>query len=283
MTTSNPIKADPLLAANLGEWNEKINAYLELPFHQSRVKIALGMLREAFQKSAADQRSRGIEPARPRGIELGSSDGEIAVQIRDMGADIVACDGDEKALAVAREKHGLETKAFDISKDFPFEKNSLDFIYAGELIEHLVDTRKFLAECNRVLKPGGTLVLTTPNLATLRDRFRFLAGLSPRQIDPTHPYLWLHVRPFTGEMLKKCLHEAGFEETSLRSNLVGIPLPYGSGKVVESKLLYKLGVRNLEKGRKQLESKLLARRFPKLGGSLITSSQKPKPAPAPGF
>jgi 2-polyprenyl-3-methyl-5-hydroxy-6-metoxy-1,4-benzoquinol methylase len=266
---------DPILDANMG-WNTAIDNYLLRPFHIRRVNIAMGMLRDAFNKSVSAGQ-------KPRGIELGSSGGEVAVRIRDMGADIIACDAEEEALVVAREKHGLETKKFDVSQPFPFKDNSLDFIYAGELIEHLFDTRKFLAECNRVLKPEGTLVLTTPNLATLRDRFRFFAGNSPRQVNPMHRYLWLHIRPFTAKELKKSLQEAGFGDTSLKNNVLEIPLPRNFGKHVKSKLvkklLHKIGVREVDEGRKQLESTFLAKLFPTLGGSLITASHK-KTAPA---
>jgi len=266
---------DPILNANMG-WDDAIDNYLLRPFHVRRVNIALDMLRNAFNKSA-------FPGQKPRGIELGSSSGEVAVRIRNMGADVIACDAEEKALAVAREQHGLETKAFDVSQPFPFKDASLDFIYAGELIEHLFDTRKFLAECNRVLKPEGTLVLTTPNLSTLRDRFRFFAGHSPRQVNPLHRYLWLHIRPFTAKELKNCLQEAGFGDTSLQSGVLEIPLPRGTGKHVKSKplkrLLHKAGVREVDEGRKQLESTFLARLFPNLGGSLITASHK-KTAPA---
>lgn len=274
---SNAKSNDPILDANMG-WNTAIDNYLLRPFHIRRVDIALGMLRAAFNKSA--------DPGKkPCGIELGSSGGDVAVRIRDMGADIIACDAEEEALAAAKEKHGLKTEKFDVSKPFPFKKASLDFIYAGELIEHLFDTRQFLAECNRVLKPEGTLVLTTPNLATLRDRFRFFAGNSPRQVNPLHRYLWLHIRPFTAKELRKCLAEAGFGDTKLKNNVLEIPLPRTVGSHVKSKfgknLLHKIGVREVDEGRKQLESTFLARLFPTLGGSLITSSHKKKAPAAP--
>jgi SAM-dependent methyltransferase len=268
---------DPILEANLG-WNTAIDNYLLRPFHVRRVNIALDMLRKAFNKSASPGQ-------KPRGIELGSSSGEVAAKIRDMGTDIIACDAEQAALDVAREKHGLETKKFDVSQPFPFKDASLDFIYAGELIEHLFDTRNFLAECNRILKPEGTLVLTTPNLATLRDRFRFFAGNSPRQINPMHRYLWLHIRPFTAKELKNCLQEAGFGDTSLQSGVLEIPLPRSTGDAVKSnvvkKFLHKIGVRQVDEGRKQLESTFLARLFPGLGGSLITASHKKKAPAAP--
>lgn len=268
-------KPDPILDANMG-WNTAIDNYLLRPFHIRRVNIALEMLRASFNKSAAPGQ-------KPVGIELGASGGEVAARIRDMGADIIACDAEAEALAAARKNYGLETKQIDVSKDLPFADNSLDFVYAGELIEHLFDTRKFLSECNRVLKPEGALVMTTPNLATLRDRFRFFAGHSPRQVNPMHRYLWLHIRPFTAKELKRDLAEAGFGDTTLKSNVLEILLPRAmpTKSKLFGKLLHKLGVREVDEGRKQLESTFLAKVMPEWSGSLITASHKTAAPTAP--
>jgi len=66
----------------------------------------------------------------------------------------------------------------------PFENNYFDFFFAGEIIEHLFDSRFFLKEIHRVLKINGYLILSTPNLARIDDRLKFLLGKTPRQITP---------------------------------------------------------------------------------------------------
>ncbi len=45
----------------------------------------------------------------------------------------------------------------------PFPDNHFDFIYAGEIIEHTWEPAKMISECVRILKPGGSLILDTPN------------------------------------------------------------------------------------------------------------------------
>lgn len=61
----------------------------------------------------------------------------------------------------------------------PVEDNFFDAIIAGDLIEHLVDTDVFLEELYRVLRPGGYLLITTPNLAWWWSRIRLLMGKVP--------------------------------------------------------------------------------------------------------
>jgi 2-polyprenyl-3-methyl-5-hydroxy-6-metoxy-1,4-benzoquinol methylase len=58
--------------------------------------------------------------------------------------------------------------------------STYDLIIAGEIIEHLIDTDHFAVELHRVLKPGGFLILSTPNLASWYSRLRLLRGRVPR-------------------------------------------------------------------------------------------------------
>ncbi len=68
------------------------------------------------------------------------------------------------------------------AEPLPFQDGSFDAVFAGELIEHLPDPRPGVAEFRRVLRPGGTLILTTPN----RLRLANLADGSERPYSPDH-------------------------------------------------------------------------------------------------
>jgi len=62
----------------------------------------------------------------------------------------------------------------DLNDGIPFKKEIFDAVFAGEIIEHLLDTDKFLEEIYRVLKPKGTLVLTTPNASSFINLYKWL-------------------------------------------------------------------------------------------------------------
>ena len=62
----------------------------------------------------------------------------------------------------------------DATKIIPFANDRFDYVLTREGIEHFEDQALFLKECARVLKPRGTLVLTTPNITNVRSRVSYL-------------------------------------------------------------------------------------------------------------
>jgi SAM-dependent methyltransferase len=118
-----------------------------------------------------------------RVLDLGCRDGALTRAYTE-GNEVVGVDADREALAEA-EKLGIETRWADLDESLPFEDESFDVVVAGELLEHLRDPHRLVAEARRVLKPGGTLVGSVPNAYRLKNRLRFLAGRKPED-DPTH-------------------------------------------------------------------------------------------------
>lgn len=65
----------------------------------------------------------------------------------------------------------LPCMPIDLQKPFPIPDKSADIVILAETIEHLPNQFFFFVETARILKPGGTLLLTTPNSSSLRSRF----------------------------------------------------------------------------------------------------------------
>src|SRR5712692_1532899 len=100
----------------------------------------------------------------------------------DWPFDIVAADVDLDLLASRKaEFPGVRWVVGD-ANPLPFRDAAFDGLFAGELIEHLPDPAAGMREFRRVLRPGGTLVLTTPN----RRRLANVVDRSERPYSPDH-------------------------------------------------------------------------------------------------
>jgi SAM-dependent methyltransferase len=140
-----------------------------------------------------------------RVLDLGCRYGALTRAYAE-GNDVVGVDVDRDALAEAA-KLGIETRWADVEQRLPFEEESFDVVVAGELLEHVRDPERLVAEARRLLRPGGRLVGSVPNAFRLLNRLRFLAGLPPER-DPTH----LHM--FTSRDVEALLKD--FEDVELR-------------------------------------------------------------------
>lgn len=187
-------------------------------------------------------------------LDIGCGSGEIGKLIRDLGYKVYGIDVNPD-LVNESSKKGVLAKTGDIAEGLPFKKAFFQTVFAGEVIEHLYDTGFFLKEVNRVLEIGGIFLLTTPNLVHLPDRFAFLRGRNPAQINPLHPFLKDHIRPFSFPRLKYCLDCYGFKVKDFVSTMV---------------------VFKRKQERVTLSSKLLASLFPELGSFLIIKAEKIK-------
>jgi len=95
---------------------------------------------------------------------------------------IVAADVEHPLLRERRREFPNVHWAVADAHPLPFRSASFDAVFAGELIEHLADPRRGLAEFRRVLHEGGLLILTTPN----RLRLANVADRSERPYSPDH-------------------------------------------------------------------------------------------------
>ncbi len=188
--------------------NEDAMSYAQKPTQQRRIDIALQFLKEELPEG----RGQNI-------LSIGCSTGIIEVLFKEMGLVVYGVDAAPLALKEAK-KRGVITKCADIGDTLPYEDGFFDFVFAGEIIEHVMNTRNFLSEIHRVLKRKGVVIITTPNLARIEDRIRFLFGKTPKHTTPIHDYLYLHIRPFTLDSLKKALIFCQFGNLKYKSNYV---------------------------------------------------------------
>ena len=139
-----------------------------------------------------------------KALELGGGTGEFSRRLSNAGFAVTFVDYSEHNLARASDA-GYETARLDLNKGLPvFEDESFDLVVMLEVIEHLVAAEFILAECYRVVRPGGFVIVSTPNFAYLFNRLRILAG----NLSKDEGY---HYRFFTPAVLEARLTAAGFD------------------------------------------------------------------------
>jgi SAM-dependent methyltransferase len=101
---------------------------------------------------------------------------------------------------------------FNIEREpFPYTSGTFDVVLFCEILEHLlVDPAAAFAEIHRVLRPGGRLLLTTPNVARLENVARLLAGANIYDPYSGHGPYGRHNREYTMAELHRLLPAAGF-------------------------------------------------------------------------
>jgi len=141
-------------------------------------------------------------------LDVGCSSGDLARRLVERGASVIGIDTDEQAAAEARAVCEQVLVGDVETMELPFPDESFDVVLCGDLIEHLRNPERFLSRVRPLLRPGGRLVLTTPNVANWAMRIGLLAGrwrYTDRGIlDRTHAHL------FTKKTLEQTLERAGY-------------------------------------------------------------------------
>jgi 2-polyprenyl-3-methyl-5-hydroxy-6-metoxy-1,4-benzoquinol methylase len=106
----------------------------------------------------------------------------------------------------------------------PYKRASFDAVVCIDGLAHVERPWDFLRECRRILRPKGILIISTPNISSLRSRWRwFLTGfhnkrktpLNEGQVSPQHI---INILSF--HTLRYMLHTNGFEISRLRTNRI---------------------------------------------------------------
>lgn len=136
-----------------------------------------------------------------RFLEIGCGSGDLLARMQKKGWQVEGVDFDPVAVEIARSK-GLAVYLGDlVSQDYP--DNQFDCIYLGHVIEHAHAPLELLKECYRILKPGGVLLILTPNANSFgHKRFReSWRGLEP----PRHLFV------FSLRNLRRVAAQANFQ------------------------------------------------------------------------
>lgn len=141
-----------------------------------------------------------------RVLDVGCGTGVNSEKLAAAGLDVTGIDVSPVAIEQYRAR-GFDGRIGDIAAEPPCEPESFDAVFASEVIEHVADTERMLENCRTALRPGGWLVLTTPNSAFWAYRVMALLGRPLSEVQ--HPG---HIRFFSVRSLAKALQRAGFRD-----------------------------------------------------------------------
>jgi len=132
--------------------------------------------------------------SRPRLLDVGCWEGEATGRYtRLLGAEPHGIEVFPGPAARARDR-GIAVVRLDLERDaFPWADATMDVVIANQVFEHLKNVWLPMSEIFRVLRPGGHLVFSVPNLASLHNRAMLAFGVQPSSIRTFGP----HVRGYT--------------------------------------------------------------------------------------
>ena len=135
-------------------------------------------------------------------LEAGCGEGYGAGMLAEAAAFVLALDLDPATAAHVARRYPRAGVARGNLVALPVRDRSCDAVVSLQVIEHLWDQERFLRECLRVLRPGGTLMLSTPNRLTF----------SPGRDAPLNPF---HTRELSAAELAGLAEDAGFADVEV--------------------------------------------------------------------
>ncbi len=186
---------------------------------------------ERLRRTSA-RRLRQIEalaPGRGRLLDVGCSKGHFLEAAKAVGWEVVGVEVNRRAVEEAQAR-GLDVRCGELAEQ-AFADASFDVVTLYDVLEHTRDPRATLAECHRVLRPEGLLVVTTPDIGGLVPRFTCL--IFARTLGAWgHPTPPGHLLEFSRRTLVQLLEATGF--TPIRRRSDHIPFAYAAGKLENS-------------------------------------------------
>jgi 2-polyprenyl-3-methyl-5-hydroxy-6-metoxy-1,4-benzoquinol methylase len=126
--------------------------------------------------------------------------------------------------------------SFDIEKKWPNEisKNKYDYIFIGDVLEHLIEPKKTLIELKKVSKKNSLIFISIPNIAHISARLELLQGSF--EYEDTGLFDSTHLKFFTIDSIKSLIHNTGYEIIDIDYSTNDIP------DAIIKKILSKIGL-----------------------------------------
>lgn len=164
---------------------------------------------------------------KPRGalLDVPAGEGALAARLIDAGFDVRCCDLYPEIFRL----DGVDIHPGNLDAELPFSDQSFDYVTCLEGLEHIENPQQAMREFARVLKPGGQLIVSVPNILNIEERLKWLlygytshfkpitrAGRDKLRADyDNREEIAAHVNPIGYSELRYILEKHGFEIASV--------------------------------------------------------------------
>lgn len=156
----------------------------------------------------------------PNVLDIGAGQGALCARLKEAGAQVCACDVVPEQFDVP----GVDFQVVTSDGGLPFEDGAFDAAVAIEVLEHIDGHDRFFAEVARILRTGGIVMFTTPNILSLKSRMRFLLTGFYYSFGPLEPFtrdpVSQHITPFTVNRYEWMMSQHGLRLTGLETDRI---------------------------------------------------------------
>jgi SAM-dependent methyltransferase len=155
-----------------------------------------------------------------RWLDVGCADGGYTQALLSAGAhEVLGIDPDAERIELAKERLPLVSFQVAVTEELPFPDDYFDGVWMNEVFEHVADEERSLAELRRVIRPGGILVILTPNRwFPFEGHMIQIGDYSFDHPSPVVPWLpvalsrrWTTARNYWPSDLRNMVARAGFD------------------------------------------------------------------------
>jgi ubiquinone/menaquinone biosynthesis C-methylase UbiE len=103
-------------------------------------------------------------------LDVPAGEGALAARLIVSGFEVSCCDLYPEIFRL----DGVSVVRGDLNGDLPFDKSSFDYVTCLEGLEHIENPQQAIREFARVLRPGGTVIVSVPNILNIEERLKWL-------------------------------------------------------------------------------------------------------------
>ncbi len=184
--------------------------------------MSMKLHRGNFDSNLLFLKKSGLLDTSKRILEIGSGRGAMVNELTKAGYTVIGTEVNREYMDYAKDEYGISLLPISTATtDLPFASESFDLVASFDVFEHIPQTKKHINEVKRILTPGGTYLLCTPNKLT-NIPFEIWKEKSLTK------YKSYHCSLHTYWQIRERFHQAGFE-----TRFIAVPLvtPYFLEKI----------------------------------------------------